>query len=77
MKAKITSKKHLRDLEKEDNWIRCPECRHKLFKKLGNGCYSIMASQLADGLPKTKGCYIEIKCHSCKNIVNIKIKEAE
>jgi len=24
-------------MESKDNWVRCPYCRHKLFKKLMSG----------------------------------------
>ena len=54
MKMKNISKECLKNLEKEkDNWVRCPNCGHKLFKAV--------EPKLIDG--------IEIKCHSCKKIV--------
>ncbi len=48
-------------MEKERvNWVLCPECGHKLFKKI----------ELNDDKPLKA---IEIKCHSCKKISVIKI----
>ena len=50
----------MQEVRKNDEWVRCPYCRHKLFKKMVSG----------DAL-------IEIKCHSCKNIVKICMMEGD
>lgn len=42
-------------------WLRCPCCGHKLFR-------IIKDSGLSD---------LEIKCHSCKSIVNVKHENGE
>lgn len=43
-------------MEKERvNWVLCPECGHKLFKKI----------EFSEDKEEKK---IEIKCHSCKKI---------
>lgn len=36
-------------------WVRCPKCGHKLFKAI--------EPRIING--------VEIKCHSCKNIILI------
>lgn len=40
--------------KKEEYWVRCKRCGHKLFK-------------IVDRLENVKGC-LEIKCHSCKEL---------
>lgn len=45
------------DKRKTDDWVRCPKCGHKLFRKIGNKSDSEIK--------------IEIKCHSCKEITEI------
>lgn len=44
-----------------EKWIRCPKCGHKLMKVLGT----------------TSNTFVEIKCSSCKAIVNVKIEKEE
>ena len=41
-------------------WVTCPSCGHKLFRTTGN---SIIAGY----------CMVEIKCSSCKQIVQVNI----
>ena len=44
-------------------WVTCPSCGHKLFKVDGYG------------IPSGWGCvcYIEVKCHSCKEIILVNV----
>lgn len=42
----------------KDEWVRCTKCGHKLFKTAE---------------PNKRGVYIEIKCHSCKEIQKIEL----
>lgn len=43
-------------VSKEDNWVRCANCGHKLFS-LKSNLYKVKTTDT-----------IEIKCHSCKAI---------
>jgi len=42
-----------------ERWVRCPGCQHKLF--------------MATDLDENSNALIKIKCHSCKNIIKVKI----
>lgn len=44
-----------------DGWVRCGNCNHKLGKATGD--WTAMQS----------GACLEVKCHSCKQIVKISI----
>ena len=54
-------------------WVKCPNCGHKLFKVLSEEPLAISVSSrtFVDGLPLISEGSIEIKCHSCKEIVTI------
>lgn len=43
----------------DDNWVRCPYCRHKMFKQFMSNGYVL----------------IEIKCSSCKRIFELLVGE--
>lgn len=45
--------------ERNNNWMRCVNCGHKLGKIVEQ--------------PKDNACVVEIKCHSCKTINLISI----
>ena len=48
-------------MKSTENWVRCPNCGHKLFKVVG-GEKPSATDRGSD--PVT----IEIKCHSCKGV---------
>lgn len=61
-----------------NNWARCPRCGHKLFRILDSSPIMIEVSSrmIVDGMPKPKGdSILETKCHSCKEIVDIRLVE--
>lgn len=43
-------------MTRNEQWVRCPQCGHKLFRLVRNQGYATE---------------IEIKCHSCKAIIPI------
>lgn len=43
-------------MARNEQWVRCPQCGHKLFRLVQNHGYATD---------------IEIKCHSCKSVVLI------
>ena len=54
----------------DDGWVRCPYCKHKLFRKTGN----------ADFIPEFGADHADMdcKCHSCKNIISfVVVKEKQ
>ena len=51
---------------RNDSWVRCPECRHKLFKMAEGGEASPSSEE--------KKVSIEIKCQSCKKISVLQLK---
>lgn len=52
-------------------WVRCPSCGHKLFK-LFSDSPMITISTEAEGFPDVANeNLMEIKCHSCKELVRI------
>lgn len=57
------------------NWAKCPKCGHKLFRILEiNSTIIEVSSQSADGVLGTRAdSILETKCHSCKEIVDIRI----
>ena len=46
----------------KDKWVRCPNCGHKLFR--------IVKDIDIDKAEKNR---LEVKCHSCKSIVEVDI----
>lgn len=55
------------------NWARCPRCGHKLFRILDS---SPIAIEVTSRMSEAKGdTILETKCHSCKEIVDIKLAE--
>ena len=58
------------------NWARCPRCGHKLFRILDSSPIMIKVSSrvIVDGMPEVKdNSILETKCHSCKEIVEIRL----
>ena len=55
------------------SWVRCPNCGHKLFKMFSEEpiMVSVSSRDFVGGLPHISNSSIEIKCHSCKEIVTI------
>ena len=54
-------------------WIRCPNCGHKLFRAFGSTSVTAMIP-LKEHFDEFAGEFenhMEIKCHSCKEIVII------
>lgn len=49
-------------------WVKCPVCGHKLFKI--SGAFTPLTVVAGE---QTTTADIEVKCHSCKDIVNITI----
>lgn len=45
------------------DWVTCPSCGHKLFRVDG--------SNIMDGWGSA--CFIEIKCHSCKQLIFVNV----
>jgi phage FluMu protein Com len=61
-----------------DRWARCPKCGHKLFKVLETNpaVIEVTSRLIVDGVPETRGdSILETKCHSCKEIVDIRLVE--
>lgn len=54
--------------DNNDGWVRCPHCKHKLFRETGG----------VDFVPEFSDtpADMQIKCHSCKNIISfVVVKE--
>lgn len=61
-----------------DRWARCPRCGHKLFRILDSSpiAIEVTSRMIVDGMPEVKGdSILETKCHSCKEIVDIRLAE--
>lgn len=61
-----------------DSWARCPKCGHKLFRILDSSPIMIEVSSrmIVDGVPEIReDSILETKCHSCKEIVEIRLTE--
>ena len=59
-----------------DRWARCPRCGHKLFKVLetNSAVIEVTSRLIVDGVPEIrKDSILETKCHSCKEIVEIRL----
>ena len=52
-------------------WVRCPACGHKLFRVSND------VDELVIGVADGEECNLEVKCHSCKAVVSIRLKEGE
>ena len=54
-------------------WLKCPNCGHKLFKVISEEpiTISISSRDFVGGFPHISNGSIEIKCHSCKEIVTV------
>ena len=58
------------------NWARCPRCGHKLFKVLETNpaVIEVTSRLIVDGVPEIReDSILETKCHSCKEIVEIRL----
>ena len=53
--------------KQNDDWVRCPNCKHKLFKMVEGGKPSAIGGK--DTVS------IEIKCQSCKEISVLHLKK--
>lgn len=52
----------------DDGWVRCPYCKHKLFRKTGNADFIPEFGDHAD---------MECKCHSCKSVIGFIVVKDE
>ena len=55
----------------KSRWVRCPNCGHKLFKVISENSVTaiIPVKEHFDEFAGDFDKHIEIKCHSCKEIV--------
>lgn len=59
------------------SWARCPRCGHKLFKVLETNpaIIEVTSRLIVNGVPEMGDGdnILETKCHSCKEIVEIRL----